>query len=57
MPGIWEAVGTASLHKEGLDAMFAGLTRSERDVWRGVWQEWESVHGRKERVVEGEVQA
>jgi nucleolar pre-ribosomal-associated protein 2 len=51
MPGLWEVVGTASLHKEGLDAMFAGLSRSERDVWRSVWGEYESVHGRKERFV------
>lgn len=48
MPGIWEVVGTASLSRDGLDAMFAGLGRSERDVWRGVWSEWESVHGRKD---------
>lgn len=48
MPGVWEVVRTASLSKEGLDAMFAGLGRSERDVWRGVWGEWESVHGRKD---------
>ncbi|KAF1924174.1 uncharacterized protein M421DRAFT_425005 [Didymella exigua CBS 183.55] len=47
MPGIWEVVGTASLSRDGLNAMFAGLRRSERDVWRGVWGEWESVHGRK----------
>ncbi|KAH7384306.1 Urb2/Npa2 family-domain-containing protein [Phaeosphaeria sp. MPI-PUGE-AT-0046c] len=53
MPGIWEVVGTASLKKEVLDAMFAGLSRSERDVWRGVWGEWESVFGRKERFVDG----
>jgi nucleolar pre-ribosomal-associated protein 2 len=49
MPGLWEVVGTASLHKDELDAMFAGLSRSEKDVWRNVWGEWESVHGRKER--------
>jgi nucleolar pre-ribosomal-associated protein 2 len=48
MPGIWEVVGTASLSRDGLDAMFAGLGRSERDVWRGVWGEWESVYGRKD---------
>ncbi|KAF3042919.1 hypothetical protein E8E12_006603 [Didymella heteroderae] len=48
MPGIWEVVGTASLSRDGLDAMFSGLGRSERDVWRGVWSEWESVHGRKD---------
>jgi nucleolar pre-ribosomal-associated protein 2 len=48
MPGIWEVIGTASLSRDGLDAMFAGLGRSERDVWRGVWSEWESVHGRKD---------
>jgi nucleolar pre-ribosomal-associated protein 2 len=47
LPGIWEVVGTASLSRDGLDAMFAGLGRSERDVWRGIWSEWESVHGRK----------
>jgi nucleolar pre-ribosomal-associated protein 2 len=51
MPGLWEVVGTASLSKDGLDAMFAGLSRSEKDVWRSVWGEWESVHGRKERFV------
>jgi nucleolar pre-ribosomal-associated protein 2 len=49
MPGLWEVVGTASLHKDELDAMFAGLSRSEKDVWRNVWGEWESAHGRKER--------
>jgi nucleolar pre-ribosomal-associated protein 2 len=54
MPGLWEVVGTASLHKEGIDAMFAGLSRSERDVWRSVWGEWESVHGRKERFLDGD---
>lgn len=48
MPGIWEVVGTASLHKEALDAMFAGLGRSERDVWRGIWSEWEALFGRKQ---------
>ena len=48
MPGIWEVVGTASLSRDGLDAMFAGLGRSERDVWRSVWGEWEGVHGRKD---------
>ncbi|UPX15001.1 uncharacterized protein EKO05_0005469 [Ascochyta rabiei] len=48
MPGIWEVVGTASLSRDGLDAMFAGLGKSERDVWRGVWGEWERVHGRKD---------
>jgi nucleolar pre-ribosomal-associated protein 2 len=54
LPGIWEVVGTASLHKETLDAMFAGLGRSERDVWRGVWREWEGLFGRKAVVVHGE---
>lgn len=48
IPGIWEVVGTASLGRDALDAMFAGLGRSERDVWRGVWGEWESVHGRRD---------
>ncbi|KAH7377764.1 Urb2/Npa2 family-domain-containing protein [Pyrenochaeta sp. MPI-SDFR-AT-0127] len=54
MPGIWEVVGTASLHKEALDAMFAGLGRSERDVWRGIWSEWEGIFGRKQITVNGE---
>lgn len=51
MPGVWEVVGTASLHREALDAMFAGLASTEKDVWRGVWGEWEEVHGRKSRAV------
>jgi nucleolar pre-ribosomal-associated protein 2 len=54
MPGIWEVVGTASLHREGLDAMFAGLGRSERDVWKGLWEEWEGVYGRRQIVGHGE---
>ena len=54
MVGIWEVIGTASLHKEALDAMFAGLGRSERDVWRGLWGEWEGVHGRRQVVGHGE---
>ncbi|KAH7083620.1 Urb2/Npa2 family-domain-containing protein [Paraphoma chrysanthemicola] len=48
MPGIWNVMGTAGLHKEELDAMFAGLGRSEKDVWRSIWSEWESLHGRRE---------
>jgi len=51
VPGLWEVISTAGLHKEDLDAMFAGLSRSEKDVWRSLWGEWESVHGRKERFV------
>jgi nucleolar pre-ribosomal-associated protein 2 len=54
IPGVWEIVGTAGLHKEALDAMFAGLGRSERDVWRGIWSEWQRVHGRKQIAVQGE---
>ena len=54
MPGIWEVLGTASLHREGLDAMFAGLGRSERDVWKGLWEQWEGVHGRRQVVGHGE---
>lgn len=50
MPGIWEVVGTASLRKDSLDAMFAGLGRSERDVWKGLWEDWEGVHGRRQIV-------
>ncbi|OSS44705.1 hypothetical protein B5807_10504 [Epicoccum nigrum] len=47
MPGLWEVMGAACLSRDALDAMFAGLGRSERDVWRGVWAEWEGVQGRK----------
>lgn len=54
MPGIWEVVGTAGLHKEALDAMFAGLGRSERDVWRNVWGGWEGVHRRRQVIGHGE---
>ncbi|KAF1970598.1 hypothetical protein BU23DRAFT_537621 [Bimuria novae-zelandiae CBS 107.79] len=49
MPGIWEVVSVAQLNKETIDAMFAGLGKSEKDVWRGVWGEWVRLHGRKER--------
>ncbi|KAF2658853.1 hypothetical protein K491DRAFT_713106 [Lophiostoma macrostomum CBS 122681] len=45
MPGIWEVVGTASLDKESLEAMFAGTSRGVRDVWRGTWEEWGRVGG------------
>lgn len=54
MPGIWEIVGVGQLNKDAIDAMFAGLGKSERDVWRGVWGEWVRVHGRKERKVKEE---
>ncbi|KAF1943741.1 hypothetical protein EJ02DRAFT_372878 [Clathrospora elynae] len=54
MPGLWEVVGTASLHREGLDAMFSGLGRSERDVWKTLWEEWEGVFGRRQVVGHGE---
>jgi nucleolar pre-ribosomal-associated protein 2 len=54
MPGIWEVVSTASLHREGLDAMFAALGRSERDIWKGLWEQWEGVHGRRQIVGHGE---
>jgi nucleolar pre-ribosomal-associated protein 2 len=54
MPGVWEVMSTASLHKEELEAMFAGLSRSEKDVWRSAWAEWDSVHGRKERFIGAE---
>ncbi|KAF2438964.1 hypothetical protein P171DRAFT_436338 [Karstenula rhodostoma CBS 690.94] len=54
MPGIWEIVSVGQLNKDAIDAMFAGLAKSERDVWRGVWGEWVRVHGRKERKVKEE---
>ncbi|PSN66089.1 hypothetical protein BS50DRAFT_677372 [Corynespora cassiicola Philippines] len=46
--GIMEAVGLAATNKSFLDAMFAGMDRSTKDVWRGVWAEYEREHGRKE---------
>lgn len=49
MPGIWEVVSVGQMHKEGIDAMFAGLGKSERDVWRGVWSEWVRIYGRQEK--------
>ncbi|KAJ4290344.1 hypothetical protein N0V90_010560 [Kalmusia sp. IMI 367209] len=54
MPGIWDVIGVGQLDKDGIDAMFAGLGRSEKDVWRGVWGEWVRVQGRKERRVKEE---
>lgn len=54
MPGIWEVISVGQLNKEAIDAMFAGLGKSERDVWRGVWGEWVRIHGRKERKVKEE---
>ncbi|OAG03083.1 uncharacterized protein CC84DRAFT_1151409 [Paraphaeosphaeria sporulosa] len=54
MPGIWEIVSVGQLNKDAIDGMFAGLGKSERDVWRGVWGEWVRVHGRKERKVKEE---
>ncbi|KAL5114144.1 hypothetical protein ACEQ8H_007988 [Pleosporales sp. CAS-2024a] len=54
LPGLWEVITTASLHKEELDTMFAGLSRSEKDVWRSVWAEWERLHGRKEIFTNGD---
>jgi nucleolar pre-ribosomal-associated protein 2 len=45
MPGLWEVVTVASMDRSALDAMFAGLDKSTRDVWRGVWGEWVRVHG------------
>jgi len=47
MAGIWDVVGVGSMDRASLDSMFAGLGKSERDVWKGVWREWERVLGRK----------
>jgi nucleolar pre-ribosomal-associated protein 2 len=48
MAGIWDVLGVASMDRASLDSMFAGLGKSERDVWKGVWQEWERANGRKD---------
>jgi nucleolar pre-ribosomal-associated protein 2 len=42
MPGIWEVVGTAEMDKEALQAMYAGLDKSSREIWKGLWEEWKS---------------
>ncbi|KAF2646531.1 hypothetical protein P280DRAFT_544877 [Massarina eburnea CBS 473.64] len=49
MPGIWEVVEVGSLDRQSLDAMFEGLGKSEQDIWRGIWRDWEREHGRKDR--------
>lgn len=49
MPGVWDVIALGQLDKEGIDAMFAGLGRSEKDVWRGVWAEYVRTQGRKDR--------
>ena len=46
MPGIWEVIEVANLDRDSLDAMFAGLDTSTKDIWRGVWEEWNRLHGR-----------
>lgn len=48
MPAIWEMIGVSTLDRPSLDAMFAGLARSEKEVWTGLWAEWERVNGRRE---------
>lgn len=48
MPGIREVVGVGAMDRAGLDAMFAGLDTSTRDVWRGLWAEWLRANGRRE---------
>jgi nucleolar pre-ribosomal-associated protein 2 len=47
MLGLWECVGVARLDREALDALFAGLDKGSRDVWRGVWEEYCRVNGRE----------
>jgi nucleolar pre-ribosomal-associated protein 2 len=44
MAGIWDVVGVASLDRASLDSMFSGLGKSERDVWKEVWREWERMN-------------
>lgn len=51
LPGVWEAVGTAGLDRDSLEAMFAGLDKSSREIWRGVWEEWKKLSGREKTVV------
>ncbi|KAF2681798.1 hypothetical protein K458DRAFT_489234 [Lentithecium fluviatile CBS 122367] len=48
MAGIWEVVGVGCLDRASLDSMFSGLGKSERDVWKETWREWERVHGKKD---------
>jgi nucleolar pre-ribosomal-associated protein 2 len=42
VPGMWELVSTAELDKDALQAMYAGLDRSSREIWKGLWEEWKS---------------
>lgn len=42
MPGIYEVIGTADMDKEALQAMYAGLDKSSREIWKGLWEEWKS---------------
>jgi nucleolar pre-ribosomal-associated protein 2 len=46
MPGLWEAVGVASLDNDALQGMFAGLDRSSKDIWKGTWEDYSRSHGR-----------
>lgn len=46
LPGLWDAVGTAGMDREALNAMYAGLDKSSREIWKGVWEEWKRVEGR-----------
>lgn len=50
LPGIRELVGVAGTERDAIDAMFAGLGRSEKDVWRGVWKDWELESGRGKQI-------
>jgi nucleolar pre-ribosomal-associated protein 2 len=50
MPGLWEVVGTAEMDRDALQAMFAGLDKSSREIWKGVWEEWKRMHGRGKAV-------
>ncbi|KAF2281126.1 uncharacterized protein EI97DRAFT_454345 [Westerdykella ornata] len=50
MPGIWEAIGTAEMDKDSLQAMYQGLDKSSREIWKGLWAEWSRLHGRGQGV-------
>ncbi|KAF2734087.1 hypothetical protein EJ04DRAFT_467218 [Polyplosphaeria fusca] len=46
MPGIWETISVASMDRDALDSMFAGLDKSSKDVWKGVWEEHTKTQGK-----------
>ncbi|KAF2011237.1 hypothetical protein BU24DRAFT_376282 [Aaosphaeria arxii CBS 175.79] len=49
IPGLWDTISVADMDRDTLQAMFTGLDRASKDVWRGVWDEWKKMNGKSER--------